>query len=108
MKRTNQILARLGIDPGLATNGTIDLRQQSGRDLNEIKTTQQRRRNKPGKIANDTATEGNDQGGPFDPHRQNLFDDVFEHGKAFGLFTRRHDDFAVRNARPVKRCQHGR
>ena len=40
-----------------------------------------------GKITDNTATKGDNQGRSFNPHCQDLFDDIFEHGKAFGFFT---------------------
>ena len=60
MKRADMVLAMRRIDPGLAANGTVDLRQKRGRNLHEPNAASQNCRSKPGQIADDATAKGHD------------------------------------------------
>ena len=78
---TDQILAMRGIDPGLAPDRGIDLRQKRGRHLDEIHAAPGDRRGKARQIANDAAAERNHQIAALEFGGQQGFDDVAEPGK---------------------------
>ena len=61
MEGAEQILALRRIDPGLAADGGIDLRQQRGRHLHEIDAAAQDRGGKAGEIADHAAAERDDE-----------------------------------------------
>ena len=61
MKCAEQIFALRRIDPGLAADRRIDLRQQRGRHLHEIDAAAQDRGGKAGEIADHAAAERDDE-----------------------------------------------
>ena len=76
VERADQVLAALRVDPGLAADRGIHLRQQRGRDLHERQAAQGRRRGEPRQIADHAAAQRDDRGAPLDPRLQQLVDDV--------------------------------
>ena len=60
VKRADQVLAARVIDPGLAADGRIDLRQQRRRHLHEIDAALVARGRKSGHVADDAAAECDD------------------------------------------------
>ena len=87
VKRAEQILALRRIDPGLAADGRIDLRQQRGRHLHEIDAAAQDRRRKAGEIADHAAAERNHQIVALDPGRDQRLRDLGETGIGFRAFA---------------------
>src|SRR5882724_2845131 len=59
MKSSHQIFSSGGVEAGLATNRSIDLRQQGGRHLDESDAAQIRRRREARQIAYDSAAQRN-------------------------------------------------
>ena len=78
VKRAEQILAVRRIDPGLAADRGIDLRQQRGRHLHEIDAAAQDRGGKAGEIADHAAAERDDQIVALDLRRDQRFADLLE------------------------------
>ena len=83
MKGAEQIFAVRRIDPGLAADGRVDLRQQRGRHLHEIDAAAQDRRRKAGEIADHAAAERDHQIVALDLGRDQRFADLFEAGIGF-------------------------
>ena len=78
-----QILALRRIDPGLAADGGIHLRQQRGRHLHEIDAAAQDRGRKAGEIADHAAAERNDEIVALDLCRDQRFADLRKTGIGF-------------------------
>ena len=60
VKGTDEVLAMAGVDAGLATDRTVDLRQQRGWYLDETDTAANNCGRKSCKISDDATAEGND------------------------------------------------
>src|SRR5205085_9006779 len=75
---TEQIFSLRRVDPGLATDGGVDLGQQRGRDLHEIDAAAQDRRREPREIAHYTAAECDHQIVALDLRRDQRFTDRSE------------------------------
>ncbi len=87
MKSAEQILALRRIDPGLAADRRIDLRQQRGRHLHEIDAAAQDRGRKACEIADHAAAERDHQIVALDLRRYQRFADLFEPGIGFRSFA---------------------
>ena len=61
MERADQVLARLGVDRGLAADGGIDHGQQGGRHVDHPHPAQPGRRDEPGEVGDGTAAEPDHQ-----------------------------------------------
>ena len=66
MKDADQVFALRRVDAGFAADGTVDLREQRRRDLNEAHAATQDARRKTGKIADDAAAERHDKIAAFE------------------------------------------
>jgi hypothetical protein len=83
MKRAEKIFSARRIDPGLAADRRVDLRQQRGRHLHEIDAAAQDRRRKAGEIADHAAAERDHQIVALDFGRDQRLGDLFESGIGF-------------------------
>ena len=91
IKDTDEIFAMCRVDPGLATDRGIHLRQERGRHLHEIHTTPHDTGDEARKIANHTAAKCHDRVTALQPRRQYGIGDGFQRTEGFGLFTRRNN-----------------
>ena len=76
MKRPDEVLAARVIDPGLAADRGIDLRQQRRRHLYEIDAALVTGRRKSGDVADDTAAECDDAGIAIQPGAHERVEDL--------------------------------
>ena len=97
MKRAEQVFSLRRIDPGLAADRRIDLRQQRGRHLHEIDAAAQDRRGKAREIADHAAAERDHQIVALDLRRDQRLADPFEAGIGFRALALLDND--VRRAR---------
>ena len=115
VKGADQVLSGRRIDPGLAADGTVHLRQQCGRHLNEV-DAQKARRGKPDKIADHTAAERDENDALVHTERQDVVEQLLEHGHALAglpagtsMASHRRQmraQAAVRTADGARRCCH--
>ncbi len=92
MERADQVLAVACVDPGLAADRAVDLRQQRGRDLHIGDAAQQGRGAEPSEVADHAAAERDDRGRALDPAIEHGIEQGLELGQALGGLARRHDD----------------
>lgn len=90
IERAHQILSRFEIHAYLAADGGINLREQSGRDLDEGNAAEISRGDKTCQIADDAAAERGDEGFPFQTVRGQLIAAGVNGFEVFGRFSRRH------------------
>ena len=98
MKRAEQILSLRRVDPGLAADRGIDLRQKRGRHLHEIDAAAQDRGRESGEIADHAAAERDHQIVALDLRRDQRFADPFETGIGFRAFALLDNDSRAGNA----------
>ena len=91
MKCTHQILALRGVDPGLAPDRAVNLRQQRGRNLHKPHTPAQDCCRKAHQIADNAATKGDHHVAAFHLLFQQPFHALRQMHPAFGAFTRWQD-----------------
>ena len=92
VKRAEQIFSLRRIDPGLAADRGVDLRQQRGRHLHEIDAAAQDRSREAGEIADHAAAERDHQIVALDLRRYQRFADLFEPGIGFRALAFIDDD----------------
>ena len=97
IKRAHQIFAMRRVDPGFATDGTVDLRQQGRGDLHKAHPAPDHGSGKSGQIADHPAAKGNHQIAAFDPFGQQPFDRPFELYPTLGALARRQDQAGRRD-----------
>ena len=83
VKRAEQVLALRRIDPGLAADRGIDLRQQRGRHLHEIDAAAQDGGGEAGEVADHAAAERDHQIVALDLRRDQRLADLLEAGIGF-------------------------
>ena len=103
MERADEILAVRRVDAGLAADRGVDLRQQRGRHLHEIKPAPHAGRGKAGEIADHAAAQRDHQIIALDARRDQRVADLFEGGVVFRSLARRHDDVRTRDLRRLER-----
>ena len=106
MEGTDQILATRGVNRRLAADRGIDLGQQGGRDLDEVDATHIERSRQPGQIADNPATEREDQIPPVESEGQQPVDHPLQLGEGFGGLARRHGQQSRPDPGRFKRRQH--
>ncbi len=89
MKGADQVLALRGVDAGLATDRTVDLRQKRGRHLHEAHTPAQDRGGKAHQVADHAAPQRHDQIAPFDLLVQQPFGHPRQMRPVLGALARR-------------------
>ncbi len=87
-EQADEVLAALGIDAGLAADGGIDLRQQARRHLHHMHATADDAGSKAGKIADDAATQGDDNVAALEPCTEDGIDDALQNRETLRLFSR--------------------
>ena len=92
VEAADQILARAGVDRGLAADRRIDLRQQGGGQLYEMAAALEDGGGKADQISNDAAAQRDDMVAPFDLQAKQGVEQLFQMPPALGLFARRQDD----------------
>src|SRR5262245_39131502 len=90
MERTHEILAVMGIDRGLATDGGIDLRQQGGWHLHIIESTADHGSRKARKVAHHATAERQHEIAALDAGLDQCLAHTLEHRKALRPFARWH------------------
>ncbi len=82
MEGADQILALLGVDPGLAADRRIDLGQQGGRHLHDADSAPQDAGGEAGQVSHHAAAEGDDAVAALHPELEQPLRERSEHGKA--------------------------
>jgi hypothetical protein len=98
MEGADEILAVTRIDPGLAADRGVDLRQQAGRHLHEIQPAPHARRRISCKIADHSATERDDEIVALDLGFDQRVADTLERDKTFRPLAGRDHDARGRHA----------
>ena len=109
MEAADQVFAGSRIDPGLAANRTVHLRQQGGGHLDEIHTAKEACGRKADKVADDTAAKSDEYHIAVDPQCQYVFEKPRQHGHALAGFAGRNGEAVAapcrRPAGHLQRCQ---
>ena len=92
VKGADQVLALAGVDPGLAADRAVDLRQKGRRHLDEVQAAQGQRGGQPGQVADHAAAEGDHDAAPVDLRVQQPLGQHLEMGEILGRLARRQDD----------------
>ena len=92
MKGADEIFAMSGIDPGLAADRGIDLRQQAGGDLDKARAAPQACGDESGEIADDAAAQRQHDIAPFDLGGERLITHPAEGREGFRGLARLDDD----------------
>ncbi len=90
MKGAHQVFAGFQVDADFAADRTVHLRQQGGGRLDERDAAQINRGEKSGQIPHHAATQGDEEGFPFQAVRGQLVAGGLDHFEAFGSFAVRH------------------
>jgi hypothetical protein len=98
MEDADEVLAARTVDAGLAADGRVDLRQQRSRDLHEVHAAAHDAGGKSGQIANNTATERDDDIAAFQSCGEHAVHHLFEMRETLGLFSSRQRDDGGPNA----------
>jgi hypothetical protein len=108
VEAADQVLAVARIDPGLAADRAVDLREQRGRDLDVVEAAQQDRGGEAGEVADDPAAERDQRRPALDHLRQDLVEQPLEASHALGrLAGRQHDPAGHDGGRLEARFQRG-
>jgi hypothetical protein len=98
VKRADHVLAERMIDPGLAADRRIDLRQQAGRDLHERHAALITGGGEPGHVADHAAAQGDDGGAPVATGREQRIENARQRRQRLMLFAVGQDDLDRRRA----------
>ena len=99
---SDEVLSVLGVDAGLAADGTVDLRQQGRRYLHYVEATKHDAGGETGKIPDHAAAEGDEGRGAIDADVEQAADEVLEDRKILALFSRRDEERLVVDAGAVE------
>lgn len=103
VERADQILAGARVDPGLATDRRIDLRQQGGGNLYEAAAALQDRGGETDQVTDHPAAQRDHVIAALHAQFQQAIGQPFQHRPAFGRFAGGEDDRLVRDARARQR-----
>src|SRR5580704_5000243 len=92
MKCADEILAGLEVDAGLAADGRVHLRQQCGRDLYDWNSAHEDRCEKRADIADNSATESQQNRLPIGPGAHHLLGKLFQLRQRLRALSIRHDE----------------
>ena len=87
MEGADQVLALLGVDPGLAADRRIDLGEERGRHLHDADAAPQDARGEAGQVADHAAAKGDDAVAALDAELEQALAKRSEHGKALACLS---------------------
>jgi hypothetical protein len=94
-----QVLAVPRVDAGFAADGTIDLGEKGGRDMDEVKAAQQDGGGEPGDVTDDAPAQRDQGRGAFDAGVEQTIGQVFQVCQVLGVFAGREHDAVVGDSR---------
>ena len=91
MEQPHQVLSLAGVDPGLAADRTVHLREKGRRDLDVVEPAEQDPGGEPGDVADHAAAERHQAGRALHGPVEERVGEVPQMVEALGLLSRRQD-----------------